>query len=186
MSTLLGSIVRRSGGPQGPARYILRQLAAALLIAAPAARAPAQCDPQELAKLLASDAAAGDRFGISVAVSGDTAVIGAYNDDHAGGTNAGSAYVFVRSGGVWTQQAKLTASDAAEYDHFGISVSVSGDTAVIGADYDDHAGGTNAGSAYVFVRSGGVWTEQAKLTRLPTPRRTTGSVSRWRSPATRR
>jgi len=116
------------------------------------------------AKLTASDAAANDYFGYSVSVSGDTAVIGAYYDDHAGGADAGSAYVFVRSGGVWTQQAKLTASDAAASDHFGRSVSVSGDTAVIGAMYNSHAGGTDAGSAYVFVRSGGVWTQQAKLT----------------------
>ncbi len=118
----------------------------------------------EQAKLTASDAAYKDRFGRSVAVSGDTAVIGARNDDHAGGTHAGSAYVFVRSGAVWTEQAKLTASDAAADDWFGCSVAVSGDTAVIGARYDDHAGGTDAGSAYVLVRSGGVWTEQAKLT----------------------
>jgi hypothetical protein len=123
---------------------------------------------QELAKLLASDAAAVDRFGSSVSVSGDTAVVGAAEDDHAGGTNAGSTYVFLRSGGPgapgWTQQAKLTASDAAESDRFGYSVSISGDTAVIGAVADDHPGGVNAGSAYVFVRSGGVWTQQAKLT----------------------
>jgi len=118
---------------------------------------------EELAKLLASDAAESDYFGVCVGVSADTAVIGAYWDDD-GGSSAGSAYVFVRSGGVWTQQAKLTADDAAADDYFGKSVAVSGDTAVIGAYYDDHAGGTNAGSAYVFVRSGGVWTQQGKLT----------------------
>jgi len=126
--------------------------------------AQAQCQPQELAKLLASDAAAGDSFGSSVSVSGDTAVIGAPWDDHASGAYAGSAYVFVLSGGVWTQQAKLTASDAAAYDWFGVSVAVSGDTAVIGSALGDLAGGTDAGSAYVFVRSSGVWTQQAKLT----------------------
>ncbi len=111
------------------------------------------------AKLTALDAAAGDRFGTSVSVSGDTAVIGAYNDD--GGT--GSAYVFVRSGTTWTQQVKLTASDAAADDLFGYSVSVSGDTAVVAARYDDGIG-TNSGSAYVFVRSGTTWTQQAKFT----------------------
>ena len=120
--------------------------------------------PEGLAKLLAADAAASDEFGRSVAVSGDTAVIGAHYDDHAGGTNAGSAYVFVRSGGVWIQQARLTASDAATGDEFGYSVAISGDTVVIGAIYDSHAAGIYAGSAYVFVRSGGVWTQQAKLT----------------------
>ena len=123
-----------------------------------------QCDPQQLAKLIASDAAAGDRFGTSVAVDGDTVVVGVPYDDHSNRTDAGSAYVFVRSAGVWTVQAKLTASDAAASDYFGYSVSVSGDTAVIGAYEDDHAGGTYAGSAYVFARSEGVWTEQAKLT----------------------
>jgi len=122
-----------------------------------------QCDLQELAKLTPSVTALGGYFGRSVSVSGDTAVIGVEGDDHAGGTDAGSAYVFVRSGGVWTFQAKLTASDAAASDRFGVSVSVSGDTAVIGALEDDHAGESNAGSAYVFVHSGGVWTQQAKL-----------------------
>ncbi|UCG17078.1 MAG: hypothetical protein JSV19_03410, partial [Phycisphaerales bacterium] len=118
----------------------------------------------EQTKLTASDAAAGDIFGASVSVFGNTAVIGAALDDHTGGTDAGAAYVFVRSDGVWTEQTKLTASDAAGGDYFGYSVSVSGDTAVIGAFYHDHAGGSDAGAAYVFVRSGGVWTEQAKLT----------------------
>lgn len=125
-----------------------------------------QCSPQELEKLTASDATVDDVFGITVAISGDTAVVGAYTDDHAGGIDAGSAYVFVRSGGVWTQQAKLTADDAAAGDNFGISVSISGDTAVVGGYLADHAGGTDAGSAYVFVRSGTVWTQQTKLIAL--------------------
>ena len=114
-------------------------------------------------KLTASDAAAGDTFGESVSVSGDTAVVGAHQDNHAGGSLAGSAYVFVRTGGVWTQQQKLTALDAASGDLFGVSVSASGDTAVVGADDNDDAGG-DSGSAYVFVRSGTVWTQQQKLT----------------------
>ena len=80
-------------------------------------------------ELTASDGAAGDNFGYSVAVSGDTAVIGAYGKN----SNQGAAYVFVRSGGVWSQQQELTASDGAACDDFGHSVSVSGDTAVIGA-----------------------------------------------------
>ena len=113
------------------------------------------------AKLTASDDA-GNFFGWSVAVDGDTVVIGAYADDH-GGSHSGSAYVFSRSGGVWSQQAKLTASDPAPLDHFGVSVAVSDDTAVIGAYWDDD-GGSNSGSAYVFSRSGGTWIQQAKLT----------------------
>jgi len=102
----------------------------------------------EVVKLLASDAAASDHFGRSVSVSGNTAVVGAWLDDDAGG-DSGSAYVYVRSGGVWTQQQKLTASDAAADDLFGRSVSVSGETAVVGAVLDDVAG-SNSGSAYVF------------------------------------
>lgn len=132
----------------------------ALMGAATPARG--QCSPQELAKLTAPDAAAGDIFGYSVALSGDTTVVGAYLDDHAGGLNAGSAYVYVRTGGLWTQQAKLTAPDASQSDFFGYSVAVSGDTVVVGALQADEYG-TDAGLAYVFVRAGGVWTHQATL-----------------------
>ncbi|WP_309399388.1 FG-GAP repeat protein [Cerasicoccus maritimus] len=116
----------------------------------------------EQAKLTASEGAANDRFGNSVSLSGDTAIVGALQDDDKGSAS-GSAYVFVRSGGVWTEQAKLTASDGAASDYFGSSVSLSGDTAIVGALYDDD-NGSSSGSAYVFVRSGGIWTEQAKLT----------------------
>ena len=115
-------------------------------------------------KSTASDGAAGDCFGISVSVSGDTAVVGAGYDDIGANADQGSAYVFVRTGASWSEQAKLTASDGAALDYFGISVSVSGDTAVVGAP--DHDVGANAdqGSAYVFVRTGAIWSEQQKLT----------------------
>lgn len=116
----------------------------------------------EQAKLTASDAAAGDEFGGSVAVSGDTIVAGARHDDDAG-SSSGSAYVFVRSGTTWSEEAKLTASDAAVDDWFGCAVAVNGDTIVVGARFDDDAGGFS-GSAYVFVRSGTTWSQQAKLT----------------------
>ncbi len=102
-------------------------------------------------KLTASDGAAGDMFGVSVAISGDTAVVGAYHDDD-NGADSGSAYVFVRSGSGWTQQAKLTASDGAAGDLFGVSVAISGDTAVVGAFYDDD-NGADSGSAYVYTVS---------------------------------
>jgi hypothetical protein len=115
------------------------------------------------AKLTASDGAGADNFGMSVAIHGDTAVVGAWIDDHVGAADAGSAYVFVRTGTTWSQQAKLVASDFAQGDVFGISVGIDGDSAVIGARDDDGPAGTNQGSAYVFVRSGTVWTEQAKL-----------------------
>ena len=115
----------------------------------------------EQQKLTASDAATGDLFGNSVAVSGDTIVIGADGDDVAG-SNSGSAYVFVRSGSTWTQEQKLIASDDAAGDNFGGSVSISGETIVVGATFDDVAG-SNSGSAYVFVRSGSTWTQEQKL-----------------------
>ncbi|HSB11688.1 MAG TPA: FG-GAP repeat protein, partial [Blastocatellia bacterium] len=118
----------------------------------------------EQAKLTASDAAGGDLFGHRVAISGDTVVVGAPLDKNAAGFDFGSAYVFVRSGSVWSEQAKLTASDAAVEDEFGISVAISGETIVVGAPFGDTAAGFGSGSAYVFVRSGSVWSEQAKLT----------------------
>ena len=114
------------------------------------------------AKLTAADAEAGDRFGNSVAVSGDTAIIGVREDDDKG-RDSGSAYVFIRSGTTWSQQAKLTATDGAEEDKFGRDVAVSGDTVVIGSPLDDD-NGARSGSAYVFIRSGTTWSQQAKLT----------------------
>lgn len=112
----------------------------------------------EQAKLRASDGA-GDSFGASVTISGDTAVIGAVHDDDRG-ASSGSAYVYTRdASGVWSEQAKLLARDGAALDAFGRSVSVTGDTAVIGAPGDDQSG-----SAYVYTRNArGLWVEQAKL-----------------------
>jgi hypothetical protein len=113
------------------------------------------------AKLAASDGAAGDVFGISVAISGDTVVIGADLADEKG-SNSGAAYVFSRSGNTWSQHVKLTADDGAAGDLFGIRVTLSGDTAVIGAARDDDKG-DESGAAYVFIRSGIEWVQQAKL-----------------------
>jgi hypothetical protein len=91
-------------------------------------------------------------------------LVGAWYDDHPCCEGAGSAYVFVRNGTSWTEQQKLTASDASTGDFFGGSVAISGDTVLVGAYGDNHSGSSNAGSAYVFVRSGTTWTEQQKLT----------------------
>ena len=104
----------------------------------------------ELTKLTASDAQSGDFFG-RVAVDGDTALVGAHTED-AGGDDAGAAYVFQRDeGGTdnWGELTKLTASDAQADDRFGISVAVAGDTAIVGALWED-AGGDLAGATYVF------------------------------------
>jgi hypothetical protein len=113
-------------------------------------------------KLVASDGSAGDELGWTVAISGDTALVGARSDDEAG-AGAGSAYVFVRSAGVWTEQQKLTAPEAAADDQFGCSVALSDDTALVGAPNRDE-GAEDAGAAYVFVRSAGVWSLQQALT----------------------
>ncbi|KAK7239109.1 hypothetical protein SO694_0002717 [Aureococcus anophagefferens] len=139
---------------------------------------------QQLAKFVASDAAADDYFGYSVAISGDLVVVGAYRDDDAG-SKTGSAYVFrtTNDGGSWTQTAKLVASDAAKDNYFGKSVAISGDPrrrrsgreerrlrrrqrrpASSGAYGNDDAG-SSSGSAYVFRtrNSGASWTQTAKL-----------------------
>jgi hypothetical protein len=110
------------------------------------------------AKLLASDGAAEDWFGWSVSLDGDTAIIGAMDDDD-NGTDSGSVYVYTRTGNTWTVQAKLIASDGAVGKVFGSSVSFDGDTALIGAFGEDNG----TGSAYVFTRTGTTWTQQAKL-----------------------
>ena len=113
------------------------------------------------AKLLASDGTDLDIFGKSVSISGDYVVIGATgNDDN--GSCSGSAYIFSRSDTIWTEQTKVTPSDAATENNFGCSVSISGDYAVIGALGNDE-NGTHAGAAYVFYRSGTSWAQQAKL-----------------------
>jgi hypothetical protein len=105
------------------------------------------------AELIADDVTENDRFGYSVSISGDTAIIG---------IRSGSAYVFTRAGGDWTQQARLFAPDGQTTgDRFGGSVSISGNMIVVGSYWDNFGGGPS-GSAYVFTRSGSVWTRQAK------------------------
>ncbi len=118
-------------------------------------------DWSQQAKLLASDGASQDLFGYSVSINDDYAVIGACGDDD-NGSYSGSTYIFSRSGTIWTEQAKLTASDGATDNYFGYSVSISGDYIVIGA-YSDDDNGISSGSAYIFNRSGTIWTEQTKL-----------------------
>ena len=130
---------------------------------------PITIDPFiERKKLLPSDGESWDYFGESVSISGDTAIVGAYEDDD-NGTESGSAYIFSRDqGGAdnWGEVKKLLPSDGAEFDNFGYSVSISGDTAIVGA-YRDDDNGDSSGSAYIFSRDeGGVdnWGEVKKLT----------------------
>ena len=117
----------------------------------------------EQQKLTAADGDPDDRFGIVVAASADTVIVGApFNN--AAGIDAGAAHVFVREGGMWKQEQKLTASDAAPEDWFGIRVALRGDMALVGSIWDDGAGADSfCGSVYVFERSAGVWAEQSKL-----------------------
>jgi hypothetical protein len=109
-------------------------------------------------KLLPSDGVAGDLFGVSVSISGDYVIIGAEGTD----IDTGSAYIFKRYGSDWIEQDKITASDGSEDDEFGVSVSLDGDYAVIGAHYYN----SNMGSAYIFKRYGSDWIQQAQLLAL--------------------
>jgi hypothetical protein len=113
-------------------------------------------------KLNAADPAANDSFGFSVALSENTALIGAAGDDTAGSVDSGSAYVFTRHLGAWNQTAKLTTSDAGSADNFGFALALQADTAVIGAFLDGSAG-PETGTVYVFNRSGSQWLQQAAL-----------------------
>ena len=120
------------------------------------------------AKIVALDRHEGDAFGISVSISGDYVVVGAFGKSTNTSVSSGSAYIFKRNGTMWAQEAKIVASDLISNDNFGISVSISGDYAVVGARYEDEdASGGNpigqAGSAYIFKRNGTTWTQEAKI-----------------------
>ncbi len=155
-----------------------------LLVDEHEARYPITIDPiAQQAYVKASNPDPGDAFGMSVAISGNTMVVSAAGDDSSTttvnsvpdelATDAGAAYVFVRSGNSWTLQAYLKAFNAQSYDFFGRRVAISGDTVVVSAEAEDGSGtGVNppvdelapsAGAAYVFTRSGNVWSPQAYL-----------------------
>lgn len=137
------------------------------------------------AYLKASNTEVEDLFGLYVAISGKTVVVGAYSEDSEAtgvdgdqtdnsATDSGAVYVFVRSGGLWSQQAYLKASNTGANDEFGRAVAISGNTIVVGAQFEDSDATTvngdgandnvlNSGAAYVFVRSGTTWSQQAYL-----------------------
>ncbi|MEP1445735.1 MAG: FG-GAP repeat protein [Paraglaciecola sp.] len=114
-------------------------------------------------KLTALDGASGDLFGISVAIYDKTILVGAdLNDEKA--EKAGAVYVYEFDGKQWDHQAKLMAEDGANTDIFGVRVALFGDTALISARRDDiESVGTDAGSAYIFERTKGKWTQTQKL-----------------------
>ena len=112
----------------------------------------------EKQKLLPSDGAADERFGSSVSISGDYAILGAPFDNDKG-SKSGSAYIFKRDGDTWSQQAKILPADGEIYDQFGTSVSICGDFAIVGSFHDSNM----TGSAYIFKRNGTKWVQQAKL-----------------------
>lgn len=178
-----------SDGKSLPARFRMVDGKSSLFfvdVADTGARFPIFIDPiAQQTYLKASNSETGDRFGISVAVFGNTVVVGADSEDSgATGVNgnqsdnsvpdSGAAYVFVRTGDGWTQQAYLKASNPGMSDNFGNTVKISDDTIVVGAIYEDSgATGVNgnaqnnstpdSGSAYVFVRNGNSWTQEAYL-----------------------
>ncbi len=116
------------------------------------------------AELTASDGAANDRFGVAVALNGTTIFVGAWAASVNGNPAQGAAYVFSESGGSWSQMAKLTASDGAANNHFGVSIVVSGTTSIISAPLATVNGVYQQGAAYVFDESNGTWSQTAKLT----------------------
>jgi hypothetical protein len=114
-------------------------------------------------KLTASDGAGGDRLGMWVAIEGDTIVTGSRLHDVGDQVGQGEAYVFVRSGGVWTEHQLLLAGDGAAGHGFGFSGELDGDTLVIGAPFHNFGGPSVRGAAYVFTRSDGTWTQRQTL-----------------------
>ena len=119
--------------------------------------------PYPETQLFAEDPNGTDEFGNPVAISGDTVVVGAIWDDEAA-LDAGAAYVFVRDGTGWTQQAKLLAPDPAERDWFGWAVAISGNTIVVGTPAHTPPGGSRwTGGVYVFERTGETWSKGDEL-----------------------
>lgn len=114
-------------------------------------------------KLIATDGESLDLFGSTVSIDGEFAAVGSYLRDVDGNVDEGCVYIFERSGSTWTEQTKLTASDGEAGDRFGQAVSIDGNYIVIGSYWDQVGSNINQGSAYVFLRSGTVWSEQAKL-----------------------
>lgn len=143
---VVGASLHASVGPEAGAAYVFERSGGAWL---------------EVAQLLPSDAEAFDRFGESVAISGERIVVGMHVAD-AAPPEAGAAYVFERRGGVWSETAKLTDPSAVDDDHFGAAVDVRGDRILLGARLDSTAGPL-CGAAHVLELAGGAWTIAEEL-----------------------
>jgi hypothetical protein len=115
------------------------------------------------AQLAAQDPKPFSNYGRAVAIEGDTLVVGAYSADGVD-SSTGAAYVFTRSGSVWTQQAKLSANDGEGFSDFGYAVALSGDSVVVGAPSTFINGENIVGAAYAYLRVGNAWSQQQKLT----------------------
>jgi hypothetical protein len=113
-------------------------------------------------KIVTTDGTNSDRFGFSLSLDGDKLIAGAYNDDE-NGIRAGSAYIFERLNGVWTQVEKLLPSDVVSNDNFGSAVRIEDDVAIVGANRQQVNGFTNGGSVYVFGYSSNSWAQTQKL-----------------------
>jgi LPXTG-site transpeptidase (sortase) family protein len=120
----------------------------------------------EEARLVAKDAEQGDTFGGSVAIDGNTVVIGAPGSDIEDNVSAGAAYVFVREGITWKQKTKLVASDPDDDDAFGVSVAIDGNTIAVGADSKDFTPLVDTGAVYIYILQDNAWDQKAKL--IPT------------------
>ena len=114
-------------------------------------------------KLAPADLQRSDAFGTAVLVYRNTVIVGAPKHTHSGVRFTGAAYVFERNGDTWIQKTKLVADDAAKADNFGGSLAMSGNTVIVGSPLSDSDRGKDSGAAYVFVRDGGGWRQQAKL-----------------------
>ena len=123
----------------------------------------------QAAELTASDGTANDFFGYSVSISVSTVVVGAWGTTVGANSQQGAAYVFTEPAYGWanmTQTAKLTASDGAANDYFGVSVSISNNTVVVGALNATVAANSQQGAAYVFTEPGGGWTNMTQTAKL--------------------
>lgn len=128
-----------------------------IILASPGWAAPLQRE------FYATDGAAGDSFGYSLALQDKTAVVSAPGATIGGNVAQGAVYVFRYADGTWTQVAKLSADDGAAYDDFGSGVSFDGNTIIVGAPNAVVNGNGGQGAAYIFTLSGGTWRQTQKL-----------------------